>query len=243
MGEDDLPRLDAAQMGAVAHLYRGELYRSTVWRTRLDTTTNWAVVSTGIALSATFRDNLASPLPLVLVGLLVTVFLLFEARRYQDFDVWQMRARLLETQFYAPMLAGLPQEDGWRRLLATDLNHPRYHMSLVEAAGRRLRRNYGWILLIHAIAYYGKLAINPGPLTSLDELWARAAIGPLEGHVVILMGLLFHGSWVFLAVLSFYLQERRRDQVRHGLGHDRLKALLAGVEIDSILGDKRHDVE
>ena len=30
--------------------YRGEMYRSTVWRTRLDTTTNWSVVTTGIAL-------------------------------------------------------------------------------------------------------------------------------------------------------------------------------------------------
>jgi uncharacterized membrane protein len=42
-----------AEIGALAHLYRGELYRSTVWRTRLDATTNWAVVSTGIALSLT----------------------------------------------------------------------------------------------------------------------------------------------------------------------------------------------
>jgi uncharacterized membrane protein len=28
----------AAEVGALAHLYRGEMYRSTVWRTRLDTT-------------------------------------------------------------------------------------------------------------------------------------------------------------------------------------------------------------
>ena len=31
-----------AEIGALAHLYRGEVYRSTVWRTRLDSTTNWA---------------------------------------------------------------------------------------------------------------------------------------------------------------------------------------------------------
>src|SRR5579863_635266 len=30
-----------AEIGAVAHLYRGEIYRSTVRRTRLDSTTNW----------------------------------------------------------------------------------------------------------------------------------------------------------------------------------------------------------
>ena len=83
----------AAEIGALAHLYRGEIYRSTVWRTRLDATTNWAVVSTGLALSLTFSGALASPLPLVLVGLLVAVFLHTEARRYRFFDFWRVLAR------------------------------------------------------------------------------------------------------------------------------------------------------
>jgi uncharacterized membrane protein len=89
---------NAAEIGALAHLYRGEVYRSTVWRTRLDSTTNWAVVTTGIALSATFSSTEASPLPMVLVGLIVSVFLLLEARRYRYFNVWRARARLLETR-------------------------------------------------------------------------------------------------------------------------------------------------
>jgi len=67
----------AAEIGALSHLYRGEVYRSTVWRTRLDSSTNWAVVTTGIALSATYSSAEASPLPMVLVGLLVIEFLLF----------------------------------------------------------------------------------------------------------------------------------------------------------------------
>jgi predicted integral membrane protein DUF2270 len=33
-----------AEIGELAHLYRGEVYRSIVWRTRLDSSTNWAVV-------------------------------------------------------------------------------------------------------------------------------------------------------------------------------------------------------
>ena len=66
------PEFGAAEIGALAHLYRGEVYRSTVWRTRLDSSTNWAVVTTGIALSATYSSAEASPLPMVLVGLLVS---------------------------------------------------------------------------------------------------------------------------------------------------------------------------
>ena len=50
------PEFSAAEIGAIAHLYRAEVYRSTVWRTRLDSSTNWAVVTTGIALSATYSS-------------------------------------------------------------------------------------------------------------------------------------------------------------------------------------------
>ena len=85
----------AAEVGALAHLYRGEMYRSTVWRTRLDTTTNWAVVTTGIALSVTFSSIQATPLPIVLISFLLAAFLLFEARRCQYFDIWNTRVRVI----------------------------------------------------------------------------------------------------------------------------------------------------
>src|SRR5256884_7234900 len=100
MSESKSPRFDAADITAIAHLYRGEVYRSTVWRTRLDATTNWAVVATGLALSLTFSSAEASPLPLALVGLLVALFLSVEARRYRFFDFWRVRAHILELQFF-----------------------------------------------------------------------------------------------------------------------------------------------
>jgi len=52
---------NTADITALSHLYRGELYRSTVWRTRLDATTNWAVLTTGIALSLTFSSEIRVP--------------------------------------------------------------------------------------------------------------------------------------------------------------------------------------
>lgn len=113
---------DAATIGALAHLYRGEIYRSTIWRTRLDNTTNWAVVILGIALSVTFSSREASPLPLLLAGVLSIVFLIFEARRYRYFNVWRARARWLERNFYAPMLRGeeLKSDTHWTKVLAND---------------------------------------------------------------------------------------------------------------------------
>ena len=111
-----------ADITALSHLYRGELYRSTVWRTRLDATTNWAVLTTGIALSLTFSSESASPLPLVLVGLLVTTFLFIEARRYRFFDFWRMRAHVLEVYFFGPILRGegAQVENGWNEILYQD---------------------------------------------------------------------------------------------------------------------------
>jgi len=207
-----------AEITAIAHLYRGEIYRSTVWRTRLDSTTNWAVVTTGIALSATFSSADASPLPMALVGLIVTIFLLLEARRYRYFNIWRARARLLETDFFTPMLRGDPVQmnEHWSRLLAKDLCQPRYHVSLARAAGRRLRRTYGWIFLIQALAYYGKLAIHPSPLHTISQLWARAAVGPIPGEVVVAAGVLFHLGWMVFGYLSLR-RDRRSWRQRQSL--------------------------
>ena len=118
--EDANPAFSSADITALAHLYRGEVYRSTVWRTRLDATTNWAVLTTGIALSLTFSSESASPLPLVVVGLLVATFLGIEARRYRFFDFWRMRAHIFEVYFFGPILRGdgVRTDNGWNKTTA-----------------------------------------------------------------------------------------------------------------------------
>ena len=194
-----------ADITALSHLYRGELYRSTVWRTRLDTTTNWAVLTTGIALSLTFSSESASPLPLVLVGLLVATFLYIEARRYRFFDFWRMRAHVLEVYFFGPILRGhgVQVENGWNEILYQDYRAPNLHITYAEAVGRRLRHNYSWIFAIQVTAYIGKLLIHPVPVASLQELWMRAAIGPIPGQFVLLAGLAFHATWIMVAIATY----------------------------------------
>lgn len=200
----------SAELGAIAHLYRGEVYRSTIWRSRLDNTTNWAVVTTGIALSLAYATPDASPLPLILVGLLVVVFLAFEARRYRYFNVWRARCRLMETDIYAPLLRGegVRMDGYWNTLLANDYLRPHFHISYVRALGRRLRKNYGFILAVQAVAYYGKLVIHPVALESLDQLFARAAIGPIPGPIVVLAGVVFHGGWLAIALVTLRIERK-----------------------------------
>jgi uncharacterized membrane protein len=205
--------LTAAEIGAIAHLYRGEVYRSTVWRTRLDNTTNWAVAGLGLALSISFSRAEASALPILLIGFLIVVFLIFEARRYRYFNVWRARARWLETNFYAPMLGGKPGRPGWEEVLAGDYCDPQHHISLARAIGRRLRRTYAYVLAIQALAYLGKIIIHPTPVASFAEFVQRAAIGPIPGEFILAAGLVFNATWIAFAILTYL-----SDRTKHGGG-------------------------
>ncbi|MBY6067672.1 DUF2270 domain-containing protein [Leisingera aquaemixtae] len=189
--------LSAEEVGALAHLYRGEIYRSTVWRTRLDTTTNWSVVTLGVALSISYASPEASPLPLILVGVLIIFFLMLEARRYRYFNVFRARARWLETHFYTPMLVegDLHLEEHWQDVLAADYLRPEYHVGVMTAIGRRIRRNYFWVLLIQSMAYAGKLAVHPTGVTSWQQALGRADIGPFPGELVLATGAFYVLLW------------------------------------------------
>ena len=229
---------DNAQIGALAHIFRAEVYRSTVWRMRFDTTTNWAVVTTGIAMSASFSSAQASPLPLVLVGLLVSFFLLIEARRYRYFDIWRLRARVLETGFCAPLLTGeLGQPNSaWAQHLAQDYCEPRHRLGYARAIGRRLRSNYAWIFAIQMLSYYGKIAIHPAPLANLADLWQRAAVGPIPGQLVVLAGAVFFGGWFCVGVVTLYQDHLQQahdwqrlwssETTLRSAGHDSAEASL-----------------
>jgi uncharacterized membrane protein len=193
-----------AELGMLAHLYRGEMYRSKIWRTRLDATTNWAVATTGIALSVSFSNPANSPLPLVLVTLMSLVFLLIEARRYRYFDIWRTRVRILETGLYGPILRGegVRVDNGWNQKLALDYEKLRFHITFLEALGRRLRRNYSFMFGVQAVSYITKIWVHPIPIESLQELWQHAAIGPIPGQAVLACGLLFHAGLIAVALLT-----------------------------------------
>ena len=207
-------QMSAAEITALAHLYRAEVSRSTAWRTRLDTTTNWAVVTLGIALSIAFAAPEASPLPLVLVGILIIFFLMLEARRYRFFYVWRFRARVLEIAFYVPMLRGegakIPLDRG--TALSDDYEKPQYRIPMIRAIGRRLRRNYGWIFAIQGAAYYAKIAMHPTDVDNFAHFMRRAHIGPIPGSLALLAGLAFHASWIYVAWKTWW--DERYDKTK-----------------------------
>ncbi len=192
---------------AMVHLFRAEVTRANVWRRRLDTTTNWAVVTTGASISLAFTESSISHIVMILNLLLVTVFLLIEARRYRYYELWSSRVRLMETDFFAAMLVPPfhPSPD-WSETLAENLLLPHFPISTWEALGRRLRRNYLWIYIVVGIAWIGKLWLFPEMAASLAEVVARASVGPVDGMWVALGAIFMYGVVIVLALATVGLQ-------------------------------------
>ena len=181
---------------AMVHLFRAEVSRANVWRLRLDTTTNWAVVTTGASISLAFTQSEISHIVVMLNLLLVTIFLLIETRRYRYYELWSSRVRLMETDFFAAMLVPPfhPSAD-WGEALAENLLLPHFPISNLEALGRRLRRNYLWIYIVVGFAWLAKLWLFPSMATSLAEMASRASVGPISGGLVVSVS-----SFLFAAV-------------------------------------------
>jgi uncharacterized membrane protein len=186
---------------AMVHLFRAEIQRANVWRQRLDTTTNWAVVATGATLSVSFSQPNVHHGVIILNTLLITWFLFIEARRYRYYELWSYRVRLMETDFFAAMLVPpFHPSPEWAESLAENLLSPSFPISMWEAFGRRLRRNYLWIYLILGAAWIGKSYLFPQPAISLSEFIGRGAVGPIPGHIMITLGAVYYGFLTLVAV-------------------------------------------
>lgn len=60
------------------------------------------------------------------------------------------------------------------------------------------------------MSYCGKVAVHPTPLTNLTELFERTTVGPVPGQIVMLGGLLFHGTWLAIALITLQVEKRHR---------------------------------
>jgi len=207
---------------AMVHFYRGEITRSNVWRTRLDSTTNWAVVTTGAVLTFAFGSPGNSHVVILISFLLVFLFLIIEARRYRYYELWALRVRLMETDFFAAMFtkARAPHRE-WADHLIDSLLTPQFPISYLEAVGRRLRRNYIWLFSILGTAWAAKLALHPIPAYSFDSFIDHARVGLFSGQFVFLTVSLFLGVMIFIAVMTIGL----RDSPGEVLPHEELRSM------------------
>ncbi len=167
---------EGAYHTAMAHLYRAEVHRMTVWRQRLDTTSNWAILLT-TGLTTFTLGSAGVPHYTLLLGLaLNTICMLLEARRYQHLSHSEWRLRQIEQGYFAAWLSPADSDPRWREELAADLREPRATISTLSALRRRLRRNYVLLFYFMTAVWLTKLFIH-----GLDagKFYERLAVGNL----------------------------------------------------------------
>jgi len=198
-----LPTTAAEATNAMVHYYRAEMARMTSWRDRLDRTSNWAITVTAALLSVSLSTATAHHGVLVFAMLLVSLLLGVEARRYRFYDVYRMRVRQFERHYFGQLFGPSPEvgPEPWLQMLAQDLRHPVFRITLALAIRRRLRRNYIWMYVIILAAWLLKITspqlqdgAQADPQRPLAATIGHAALGPLPGWmVIILVGAIYLG--------------------------------------------------
>jgi uncharacterized membrane protein len=213
-------------MQLMIHFYRGEMNRATVWRQRLDVTTNWAVAATAAMLTFILGSPVMPHASILLSVALVFIMLHMEARRYLYYDIWRSRLRMIERGVIAPALwrdaaqRELEHEPDWRRLLAEDLHEAHFHMPYAEAFGRRLQRNYVWLLLLNYGAWMLKLAICPDVARCPADVFAHAGVGGVPGAVVVLAATVLMMLFVLLGPILTHRRHARGEAHPYEAGRD-----------------------
>jgi uncharacterized membrane protein len=194
---------------AMIHFYRGEVQRSNTWRNRLDTTTNWAVITAGATLSFVFSSPSNPHFVIPINSILVAIFLLMEARRYRYYEIWSSRVRVLETGYFANLLMpeNTPPDEAWAEHLAADLITPHFTITEWEAVGRRLRRNYLWIFALLALSWNLKVYLHPLPARDFNAFIDRAMVGIVPGWMVFVVGVVFNAAIAIFAIGTLRLRE------------------------------------
>jgi uncharacterized membrane protein len=188
-------------INALVHLYRAEVGRLTSYRSRLDTTTSWAISSSGLVATFSFGDA-GIPHAAFLVLMLVDYFFLqIEGRRFRHYEASRQRVYLMESSFYPEVLRG-KMDEAWVDALISDLRAAGLPVSPLGAVGWRLRRNYLWLFGAVLLAWILKLNAMGEPTLDPFVLSSRAMVGSIAGELVVAGVALFYGWLLFLAATA-----------------------------------------
>src|SRR5262249_918137 len=161
--------------------------------------------------------------------LLTVTFMTIEARRTRYYHLWGSWLRLLETEYFVPILKdnSVTVNDTWQALIVRDLGFPHFKTTSVQMLGRRLREVYLPIYTFLILTWFVKLlfqhpaaqgcaasSLGPqaiedavdrylryNPVCSTDTLLSHAAIGPIPGWLVMTMVLACYLGLIALLLL------------------------------------------
>lgn len=223
-----LPAPGPETTNVMVHYYRGEIGRMSGWRSRIDQTTNWAITVVAAMLSVALSTPTAHHGVLLMALLLISLLLFVEARRYRFFDVYRTRVRQIERHYFAQVYSPVPNgtDIDWMKAIGQSLRQPTFHMTLLQALSRRLKRNYFWMYAILLVAWLLKLASPelqpdaspealPSQSISIMHMIENAAFGALPGWLVLAAVTIFYGTIAFVA----FKPRRKAGEFLHGDAH------------------------
>lgn len=185
--EDFVDEQDVTEFTTIlVHMYRGEVQRSYHWRSRLDTTTNWAILLLSALITWTYSDP-ANPHELLLFSIVFIALLLgIESRRFMYFNLWHSRVRALERDYISRSIN--PKEKvtsrRWMANLADDLKTPHFKITYWEAVSHRLRHVYVWLFSISILLWLGKLIMHPVHTDKFYVVVQRAQFFGIPGKII-----------------------------------------------------------
>ena len=171
------------------------------------------MLTTAGLLTFSFGEGLHSHWILLIGMALITVFLAFEARRLRFADVWRARVRMIEENFYGPILRRDPvsRQKSWGTLVAKDLFRPRFKMTALQALRARLVRNYwaiyGVLLFAWAVKVFGHVD-SSGAIETWANVRERLDMGFLPWWVAFAyIGLLVTFGTLLVILVPKYADE------------------------------------
>jgi uncharacterized membrane protein len=206
---------DPGYINAMSHFYRGELGRIMAWRSRLDVTTTWAVTTTTSIITVAFTFPQLPHIIFFFNLTIVWMMLWIESRRYRFYDAFRARVRMLEAHFLVPMVMENRQllQGDWQKLVCEDLLLPSFKISVLEAVGRRLKRNYMFIFIIILVAWVMKVILHAPaerPVTSLMSFFHALSVQRIPWWIV---AVLFVGTYIVVIGLTVFVARKTSGEI------------------------------
>jgi uncharacterized membrane protein len=129
----------------------------------------------------------------------VTAFLVMEANRYREYDIWRNRVRVLQEELLASAFDPEIDEDAdWPVQIAADLRNPTFSMSRWNALAHRLRRSYLALQLVMLSAWIARITVFEA-----SEPWQEtASILTIRGEIVVAVIGTFYAILLLITVVS-----------------------------------------
>ena len=210
---------NSAYVTTLAHFYRGEMGRIMAWRTRLDTTTTWAITSTTTIFTVAFSFREVPHVIFFFNICIVGIMLWIEARRYRIYDAFRARVRMLEAHFLVPMVSQNNRmlHGEWEKLVCEDLLLPSFKLSMLESVGRRLKRNYVFLFGIILVAWITKIFLHSVVrITDFRTFYHALAVNSIPSWAVALLLAVTYGTVIGIII---YMARKTSGEVTEFGGH------------------------